>query len=476
MILLYTKFKVNDKIDIITLLERAFKWVTGMKNIPESFKKLTWNCSQSQECKDGKNLVAVEMNSEMNMVAFRVSVVDELDELWTTDIAFKEDYHQVQIRLAREKQIISADYDRNFRLPYFLKQLLRDNLGGFDGELQISDKPLFLDDKNIKIIEDIINGKTSYSLPVIYVSHPFQEEEYHIDVEELAKDMAGCAHVLVEQTSKTTAHLRMVTNDKNAYNGAIDIFYEDDSLRYLKHSDITANQYRYRISHAVYARLAMRNMDEGSTLSSIRISNKIKTINDHSIETQALSLKIEDLEEKRKSDNEVIESASEEIKQLQKKVNDLELKVDSLTVALNRKNMGDSKGIIIDYTEKEFFDDEIKRIVIECIKRTINGYGSDAQKWREYHLLKDIIDNNTVSEIGNNIKAEMTSIFKKDNLTKADVRALKGLGFVLQAGNHVKYVFHGDDRYIITVSKTPSDHRSSENLAHEAIHLIFGKS
>lgn len=476
MILLYTKFKLSDKIDILTLLERAFKWVSGMKNIPEPFKGLSWDGTNSQEWINGKNLVAVEMNNEMNIVAFRVTVVDEADELWTTDIVFNEKIHEIQIRLAREREIVSVDYDENFRLPYFLKQLLRDNLGGLDVDLPVCDKPLYLDDSNISIIEELISGKKIYSLPVIYVSHPFYEDEYYINVEELARDMAGCAHVLVEKTSETTAYLKSATKEKNAYNGAIDIFYEDDSFRYLKRSDLTANQYRYRISHAVYVRLAMRNIDGESSLSSIRLNNKIKTIKDNKIETEKLSLKIEELEEKRKYDNEVIESASMEMKQLQKSVNELELKVDSLTNALNRKNAGTSKNITLDYTENEFYDDEIKRIVIECIKRTLNNYDTDTKKSREYHLLNDIAVNNTVSEFGNSIKAEMISIFKKDRLSNSDIKALKGIGFVMQTGNHNKFVFHGDDRYIVTVPKTPSDYRSGENLAHDAVYLIFGRS
>lgn len=476
MILLYTKFKLDNKVDIISLLERAFKWVAGMKNVPAIFKSLSWNGTESQEYVDGKNLVAVEMNSDMNLVAIRVSILDEAEELWTTDIAFNEVQHEIQIRLAREKQIISADYDRNFRLPYFLRQLLRDNLGGFDGDLPVCDRPLFIDDSNVNIIEELIKGKRFYSLPVIYVSHPFYEEDYHIDVEELAKDMAGCAHVLAEVTTETTSMLRITNNEKNAYNGAIDIFYEDDSFRYLKRADITANQYRYRISHAVYARLAMRNIDDGSTLSSIKISNKIKKIKEHDNETKKLILKIEDLEEKRRSDNEVIEAASEEIKQLQKQVNELEFKVDSLSNSLNRKTASDANTITLEYTEKEFYDDEIKRLVIECIKNTIKTYDTDSQKWRDYHVLKDIIDNNIVSEFGNNIKTEMANLFKKNNLSKADIRALKGLGFVVQIGSHDKYIFKGDNRYIVTVPKTPSDHRSAENLVHDAVKLIFGKS
>ena len=100
----------------------------------------------------------------------------------------------------------------------------------------------------------------------------------------------------------------------------------------------------------------------------------------------------------------------------------------------------------------------------------------DERERRDYHILKDIIDNNEYSEVGNHIKSEILRIIKKNRLNKADVNDLKGIGFEVQQGGHDKYVFHGDDRYIITVSNSPSDYRGGENLAHEAVNLIFGRT
>ncbi len=70
----------------------------------------------------------------------------------------------------------------------------------------------------------------------------------------------------------------------------------------------------------------------------------------------------------------------------------------------------------------------------------------------------------------------MLRIFKKNKLGKSDVNALRGLGFEVKAGSHDKYVFHGDDRYIVTISNSPSDYREGENNAHKAVNLIFGRT
>lgn len=137
------------------------------------------------------------------------------------------------------------------------------------------------------------------------------------------------------------------------------------------------------------------------------------------------------------------------------------------------KNGGDS--ISLKHTEVEFYEDEIKRIILECVRQTISTYGNAEKSRRDFHVLKDVIDNNKVSEAGNNIKQSMLRIFRKNKLSKSDISELKGLGFEIQKGSHDKYLFHGDHRYIITVSNSPSDYRGGENLAHETVNLIFGR-
>ena len=150
--------------------------------------------------------------------------------------------------------------------------------------------------------------------------------------------------------------------------------------------------------------------------------------------------------------------------------------MSALTDSLRRKQGKDKEVVSFEFSEESFYEDEIKRIILECIKNTVSTYGSDEQKRRDYHVLTNIIDINSCSETGDTIKQEMLRIIKKNKLNKADVSDLRGLGFEVQKGGHDKYIFHGDDRYIITVSNSPSDFRDGENLAHDAVNLIFGRT
>lgn len=483
MIVYYTKYNVINDFNIRKLLDFAFDCVSGMRNAPESFKNCTYNGDESREWKDNRNLMAYEIDPDISTVAFRVALVDENDELWTTDIVLNECKHEIQLRLAREKRIVSIEYNRNFRIPYIFKKLIREGIGGIDSGIPVSDKPFYIDENNLDLAVELITNTKAYSMPVIYVSHPFSTAEYELDVEELAKDMAGSAHVFVEKSSEVSKLLKDSTESKNAYNGAIDIFCNGDSFRYLRWPEVTHNQFRYKISHAVYSRMAMRNIDDDISLSAIKLRNRIKKLTASDIETQKLSLRIEELKEKHKELQECFNYASEEVNALEKRKNELENenldlknKLNALSAALSRKQGKADETVSFKCSEKQFYDDEIKRIILESIKNTISTYGIVEQERRDFHILKDIIEHNEYSEIGNSIKEEMLRIIKKNKLKRADVSDLKGLGFEIQQGSHDKYVFHNDDRYIITVSNSPSDYRGGENLAHEAVNLIFGRT
>lgn len=477
MIVYYTRYHIIPSFDSQALLNFAFNCVNGMKNCPEEFKGKSWDGAENGEWKNGRDLLAFDIDNQNKQVAFRIAITDENGELWTTDAALNENDHELQLRLAREKKSISAELDKRFHLPYLFKKLIKDHIAAMDLDLPITEEPIFLNDDNIHIIANLTNGEKKYALPVVYVSHPFNKDDYDLDIFEMSKDMAGSAHVIVEKETATSFKLRELTNGKNAYNGAIDVFYDNDSFRYLKWPELTANQYRYKISQAIYVRLAMRNIDEFSSLSAIRIRNKIRKLEHTNMESERLAFEIETLKDKNKEIEELFELSSEEAKLLQKQVNGLENKVTALMGALNKKNESEGDtAVLLKHSETEFYEDEIKRIILESIRAYLKGFGEEERARRDFHLLNDLLLNNEVSEIGNLLRSAIFQVIRKNRLSKSDVRELEGLGFEIQSGGHNKYLFHNDDRYIVTISNSPSDYREGENLAHDAIKLIFGRT
>ena len=470
MIVYYSEYDVIETFGIKDFLNYTFDCMKGMRNLPIEFKSIDWDGKETGDWKSGKNILSYEVDAERDIAAFRVSIEDENHELWTTDMVLNGNDHRIQLRLARERAYLSADYDDRFHIPYLFKKLIRDGICGKDYDIPISDMPFFINEDNYGIIVNLINSKHKYILPVVYVSHFFldEKEEYALDVFELAKDLAGSAHVLVEKTPATSRLLKELVEEKNPYNGAVDIYFKDDSFRYIRHLGVSLNQFRYRIAHAIFIRMSMRNIDEDSSLSTIRIQNRMKRINDSNVETQLLALRVEELEENKKENDAIIQCASEEIKQLEKANNALENKVSALTEALNSRDVVPGKNSIVLHTkESEFYEDETKRFVIKALQRGIEEFGEEEKRWREYHILSDIVENNEFSEEGDRIKEKICALLKNDSRKKVDISELKQLGFEIKKNSHDKYVFHNDGRYTLTIANSPSDHRNGENIAHE---------
>ena len=82
-------------------------------------------------------------------------------------------------------------------------------------------------------------------------------------------------------------------------------------------------------------------------------------------------------------------------------------------------------------------------------------------------VLEDILENNPYYHLSEERKQRIKSLFKGyKNLTGAMRQELLSLGFeITEAGKHYKIIYRGDQRYMVTVGKTPSDNRSGSNNA-----------
>ena len=86
---------------------------------------------------------------------------------------------------------------------------------------------------------------------------------------------------------------------------------------------------------------------------------------------------------------------------------------------------------------------------------------------RKADVLEDILDNNTYYHLSEERKQRVKALFKGyKNLTGTMRQELMSLGFeITEAGKHYKITYRGDQRYMVTVGKTPSDNRSGSNNA-----------
>lgn len=84
--------------------------------------------------------------------------------------------------------------------------------------------PLIVDEENLDLIVNVTNGSARYKLPVVIITKTFYDED-PVDINKLAKELKGVAHVLVQKTNCTNPRLKELCDGNNEYYGAIGIYH-----------------------------------------------------------------------------------------------------------------------------------------------------------------------------------------------------------------------------------------------------------
>ena len=124
----------------------------------------------------------------------------------------------------------ALNVNAEFSTPHFIRLLID---GGYiepDNDLSVTGKPIFIKDTNLYSIANVINEKSKYQLPVVYVSK-LSGGEYPVDIWRLAGRLKGVAHLLVQSEWDSNKQLRVFCKDKYEYNGAVGVYYPNASMK-----------------------------------------------------------------------------------------------------------------------------------------------------------------------------------------------------------------------------------------------------
>lgn len=154
----------------------------------------------------------------------------DADRVWRTEavVSFGDDSQTAIVRI--RTQCLAKSQGARLQTPkkpYFVKAILQDGWGATDGALPIGDEPIWLDDNDIGLLiaGETVLGSASSGLPVVYVSAigAARWTLSRTEIERLAYDLGGVAHVVVEPSRSFSFSLRDQTSGKNAYGGSISI-------------------------------------------------------------------------------------------------------------------------------------------------------------------------------------------------------------------------------------------------------------
>ena len=174
--------------------------------------------------KEGNKELSVYELKESDMFAIRAIYLDTNGTRITTDATLNARTMQLIVRENREATEQTKHMGGTGEIPRFVKALVRSDWLEEDYNLQIQEKPLGITRDNCQIIQDVINRKSIYSIPVVYIT---KDTEYDLPVSQydIASLLQGSAHVLFESDPLVTERLKKATNDSNPYGGFIGIYF-----------------------------------------------------------------------------------------------------------------------------------------------------------------------------------------------------------------------------------------------------------
>ncbi|EBO3310991.1 hypothetical protein ARC96_02630 [Escherichia coli] len=408
-------------------------------------------------------------NQDVQLGCFRYSKISEPHK-WVTDISINKNLINNTVWIQVESSVVSQEaayLAPQPKKPLIVIRLIDKFSGGLDDAFKTSIEPDYLSnsEEHLKLAAKVINGETENRLPIIYVSSKYfyNEHPHNIIPERLARKVCGIAHVLIEPREKMfSIKLKNETNSKNAYAGAVGIYWpRGQNISFYRRGEKTAKEFEDELfDDVVKATSTMAPVSEGgwSEIQKRRTKDSINTLKIRGEYTSELMGLYE-------ADN---VAKDETIEELKSNILSLEYRVRML------QSQASAQGSIVINAgeETDFFNGEIKDVIIEALKVAIVNTKEGS---RSNHILSSLISNNPQTMEANSRQTHLKRALNGyRSMDKATSRQLKELGFELsEEGKHWKLVYNGDSRYSYILPKTGSDYRGSLNAISDISNIIF---
>lgn len=277
-------------------------------------------------------------------------------------------------------------------------------------------------------------------------------------IKQLAHDLSGIAHILVEPCRNFSLQLTKLTNNKNAFGGYVGIYWAGGEGRNIilhnrTNREDLCSEIKHSIIHAVSNRRALSQCSKNYIDEQYQKSQK----KEQEIYDDLLTV-ADDENEHLKRENECFRKETE---RLNEKLQEAELEINRLKRQLHESNQTvtqtESK-ISFKCTEDNFYPDEIKDIILETLKSSLPNCEALP---RRKDIIDNILSNNPMTYKGQEILAEISkALSNRTSLNK---------WFVIKTdGKHNKLYprkpdGYEDKRYLMTQSKSSSDKRAEKN-------------
>lgn len=463
-----TEFSVDANRTTADFLHAMVTWISGSPHTSLAADRL-----QEIQLKDEASVQSgnervqslVSSSTDVDLAGIRYSRHDD-DLEWLTTVVFSRTSSDawVGIRVECESQHAAARLP-SAKKPVVVRTVL-DSLGGAaDGPLPIRDQAHILAHADIDLAAKLIRGDAGCRLPIVYVSAQFQGGHL-LDVNRLAADLSGMAHVVVEPNRPFSVRLQLEVDSENVYGGTIGIYWPEGGGRrafFLGGEYSTPGHLAVAIKDEVRAALLNRRPIARCTWAYVRETASRQAI--HSLKasgSKALEDYVKTFDQEIEAKDQRLEDAEKEIQRLHNELRKYEARAGTASGGLLRLGR-----------ERDVYPNEVLCILLDAIEDAATRVPEDS---RRQHVLTSVLEANKLD--GSPLEAHREQLKKLlRGMTTIDGkmrRDLEDMGFsISEDGKHFKLVFQGDDRYTYTLPKSGSDWRGGLNAASDIARLLF---
>lgn len=468
MILFSTILKFNDSLTKDAFVQLVLEWNKTSKYEENRVPDVNWNGEYNQKFGNDKLSLEFVDYPERQIMAVRHEKNTAASVVWDTDYVVNFEEKCIAIRLDRTYSEDALVMNGKFSTPHFITLLIEGGYLADDYNLPVLRTPMIITDACLAIVSDVVEHKKEYQLPVIYVSKTWDGQDV-LDTGWMASRLKGAAHVLVEKDKESCVECNKICRETKEEFGAVRIYYPSESMarkRFLYRS--ASGDGKVRLEKVIKDIIQYWNAQRVGILYTWQgVNNAVLSSSlNHQI------TKYQEAESARqhaeKEVDEVYEAFDEDLKKMQRKMEELMKANEALmlenSVLRTKLNVTESMPIVYQGDEEEFYPDEIRDMVLGALEETLANTETAA---RRADILEDILENNRYQHLGEKRKQKVKAMFKGyKNLSSVLRQELTELGItVSEDGKHYKLTYHGDARYMVTISKTASDNRAGNNIA-----------
>lgn len=466
-----TEFPIKRFDNKANFLAEVYAWLRGMR-------ASTVLTPASEQELDGENVYLISgSGEELRMrelqrdgnwaaVGFQHDMPDDQGRVWRTEAVLRRGDGNADEDLIRFRTQCLARWPGAFletpKKPYLVKALLKEGWGGLDGEIDVCDEPLWLEDnrEDLALAELVLAGRASRWLPIIYVSATGHDEWLltQDEITKLAYDLGGVAHVVVEPNRAFSIRLRDASEGRNVYNGALGIAMPHNGFIRRFFPGPQFENVRHLIEGVRAATLRLRGFMPS-------VGWDWTDLQEHALRNQRAALR-NGLSQA--DADQLFDAFSMQLSEQQDEIRRLKEQLGSQTVTdIEKEEFGSSADDVFRRVCKEIYEGEIVdriRLAVQTALLVADANGIDG---RTVAVWKQIAERVSRSPALNELLADLDRA-TKDPRRMADelTGLLRRHGYRSKSDNkHIR--LEADDGFVglpnITISKTPSDVRGLTN-------------